>query len=135
MQASRACLERHPTLSTARAADGNRERSAAAAQGDDAADQEAGGGGADDQLAPVLADLTAPVGQLVDAVPKRLDRLAELLPLQLDVAADLRRGAPRQPGRRGRNPLRMAHGRSPSEPGPKAPARPRARVPARASLP
>ena len=40
-----------------------------------AADREADDGGADDQLAAVLADLAAPVGELGDAAAQGLDRV------------------------------------------------------------
>src|SRR5207237_10845880 len=69
------------------------------------ADGEANHGCADDQLAPVLANLAAPVGQLTDAVAERLDGLAELLPLDLDVTADLVRGPARRSGGRTRDGL------------------------------
>ena len=57
------------------------------------ADRKADDGGADDQLRAVLVDLAAPVGQLGDAAAQRLDRVPELLALDVDVAADLGRGA------------------------------------------
>ena len=76
-----------------------RARLAAAAQRHHAADGEADDGGADDQLAAVLADLAAPVGELGDAAAQRLDRVRELLALTLDVGADLARAAPRRAGR------------------------------------
>src|SRR4051794_21182728 len=68
------------------------EYALAAAERHDA-DGEADDSGAHDQLAAVLANLAAPVGELGDAVAQRLDRVAELLTLALDVGADLRRGA------------------------------------------
>ena len=62
---------------------------AAAAQHHPGADGEADDRGADDQLAAVLADLAAPVGELGDLAAKGDDRMRELVPLALDVVADL----------------------------------------------
>ena len=57
------------------------------------ADREADHGSADNQLAAVLVDLAAPVGQLGDAAAQGLDRAAQLAALDVDVATDLGRGA------------------------------------------
>ncbi len=70
-----------------------RARRLAAPKRQEAADGEADDGGADRELALVLADLAAPVRELADAAAKCLDRLAELLALAHDVAADLLSGA------------------------------------------
>ena len=51
-----------------------------------AADRKADDGGADDQLRAMLADLAAPVGELGDLGAERLDRVAEVLALGVDVA-------------------------------------------------
>src|SRR3954468_4508035 len=99
------------------------DAAAAKAEGDDTADHESSGCRADDQLSAMLANLPPPVGQLVDSVAQRLHRAAEILPLGLDVATNLLGGAAGQPGRRGRNALRVAHSEPPSEPEAKVSAR------------
>ena len=53
----------------------------------------------------MLADLTAPIGELGDAAPEGLDGSSELLPLDLDVAPDLRRRSARDPARGAGNGL------------------------------
>src|SRR5690606_8574923 len=61
--------------------------------GDPAADHEARDRGADEDLALVLDDVRAPVGDAVDLAAQAADRLAQLDPVLLDVAPDLLRGA------------------------------------------
>src|SRR6266700_3428103 len=70
----------------------------AASERDQAADCEADDGGTNRQLAPVLTDLTAPVGELGDAPAKGLDRAGELAAVALDVGPDLVGAAPRHTG-------------------------------------
>src|SRR6185436_15430603 len=83
--------------------------SAAAAQRDYPADHEAGDRGARDQLAAVLADLAAPVGELADAAAQGLHGAAQVLTMGDEVGSDLRRGAPGGAGLWGTDWLRMAH--------------------------
>src|SRR5215218_8985357 len=59
------------------------------AQGDPGADGKAHDGGADRELPLVLTDLTAPIGELRDPGAERFDRMPQLVPLALDVGADL----------------------------------------------
>ena len=94
------------------------ERSAerrAAAQGEEAADGKADDRGPDHELVFVLVDLAAPVGQLGDLVAEHLDRVAEVLALDVDVAADLgRRAAGPAGGRRARGLGLSVHFSAPS---------------------
>src|SRR4051794_12395481 len=76
---------------------------ATAAQHHQAAEGEAGDRRTGDQLRAVLVGLTTPVGELGDAAAQDLDRAAQVTTLQIDVAADLRRGAARFTGGGGTN--------------------------------
>ena len=81
-------------------------------------------------------DLAAPVGQLGDAAAQLFDRAAELLALEVDVAADLLRRAAGPAGRRG--PRRLGFGSAltsspppwPASPWSASPPRSPARAPA-----